>query len=253
MSEAANQAAQRFTPDGVPIVDGAPTHLLGKLAEIQSAIDGVARNGENTDRTNDSYTFVRAEDLLRVVRKEMAERRVLLLPAANGIKRTIIENGAVTAVALTYTFYDAESGESLAFEWRGTGEDSGDKGLYKAITGALKYFLLNAFLIPTGDDPERSKTAEGRESGESAPQLADPVREVPTDALCRKLVATLRSEGVSLSTDDGNAVVAFAKSLDAKAVDFRINELKRAEGKEFEEYANWTIGAAREFVKEAAA
>jgi len=36
----------------------------------------------------------------------------------------------------------------------GQGADKGDKGVYKAITGAKKYFIANLFLIPTDDDPE---------------------------------------------------------------------------------------------------
>lgn len=37
----------------------------------------------------------------------------------------------------------------------GFGEDSGDKAIYKAITGAIKYFGSENFLVSTGDDPER--------------------------------------------------------------------------------------------------
>lgn len=36
----------------------------------------------------------------------------------------------------------------------GEGMDTGDKAIYKAITGAQKYVLMKTFLIPTGDDPE---------------------------------------------------------------------------------------------------
>ncbi len=36
----------------------------------------------------------------------------------------------------------------------------GDKGIYKAMTGGLKYALLSLFLIPTTDDPERDALTE---------------------------------------------------------------------------------------------
>ena len=36
----------------------------------------------------------------------------------------------------------------------GEGADPGDKAPYKALTGALKYALLQSFLLATGDDPE---------------------------------------------------------------------------------------------------
>jgi hypothetical protein len=42
----------------------------------------------------------------------------------------------------------------------------GDKGIYKAITGANKYALLKPFLLETGDDPEVGSDAD-RESNKT--------------------------------------------------------------------------------------
>jgi hypothetical protein len=56
---------------------------------------------------------------------------------------------------MTFSLLDGESGERLDFPWVGAGTDKGDKGIYKALTGGAKYFLLKMFLIATGDDPER--------------------------------------------------------------------------------------------------
>ena len=45
--------------------------------------------------------------------------------------------------------------------------DKGDKALYKAKTGALKYFLADNFMVATGDDPEtESPDAEGNPKAE---------------------------------------------------------------------------------------
>ena len=40
------------------------------------------------------------------------------------------------------------------WSFRGVGEDAGDKAIYKALTGALKYFYIQLLSLPTGDDPE---------------------------------------------------------------------------------------------------
>ena len=45
----------------------------------------------------------------------------------------------------------------LVKEVPGEGLDAGDKAPYKAMTGALKYALLQSFLLPTGDDPEEER------------------------------------------------------------------------------------------------
>ena len=44
----------------------------------------------------------------------------------------------------------------------GYGHDKGDKGIYKAITGAYKYFCMKMFMIASDDDPENEKTAPSR-------------------------------------------------------------------------------------------
>jgi hypothetical protein len=59
---------------------------------------------------------------------------------------------------------DSESGERHDCEWAGQGDDGADKGVYKAYTGALKYFLMKTFLIPTGDDPEGDSRTDQRAS-----------------------------------------------------------------------------------------
>ena len=55
-------------------------------------------------------------------------------------------------------FIDVDSDHELNGTWSGSGTDTVDKGLYKAITGGIKYVLNTNFLIPTGDDPEITMT-----------------------------------------------------------------------------------------------
>lgn len=50
---------------------------------------------------------------------------------------------------------DIETGFSESSLSLGEGTDKGDKAIYKAMTGALKYFFANNFIVATGDDPEK--------------------------------------------------------------------------------------------------
>ena len=54
----------------------------------------------------------------------------------------------------------------------GQGLDSGDKAPYKAMTGALKYALLQSFLLATGDDPEEERI--NHTSGNGSERLITP-------------------------------------------------------------------------------
>ena len=64
------------------------------------------------------------------------------------------QNSNVLYIKTHYWFICKDSGEMIDGTYHGAGEDKGDKAIYKAITGALKYILTTSFLIPTGDDPE---------------------------------------------------------------------------------------------------
>lgn len=57
-------------------------------------------------------------------------------------------------VTIEFTLTDTETGWSESVKMSGQGFDKGDKALYKAYTGAVKYYLANNFLVATGDDPE---------------------------------------------------------------------------------------------------
>lgn len=72
------------------------------------------------------------------------------------VERFVVEgkqnNGRQVKVEFTLT--DVETGYSETSTFYGEGFDKGDKGIYKAYTGALKYYLANTFMVATGDDPE---------------------------------------------------------------------------------------------------
>jgi hypothetical protein len=58
-------------------------------------------------------------------------------------------------------------------EWVGEAFDKGDKAIYKAYTGALKYYFANTFHVATGDDPEKDDRKPEEQEAE-APQLILP-------------------------------------------------------------------------------
>lgn len=57
-------------------------------------------------------------------------------------------------VTMEFELIDVETGYSETSTFVGEGFDKGDKAGYKAMTGAIKYYLACTFLVATGDDPE---------------------------------------------------------------------------------------------------
>ncbi len=128
--------------------------LASKLAEIMGEIGRITKGGTNSAQ---GYKYVMASQVADAVREKLAAHNVIMLPVGADVVesgRTPSEKQSLLTIRFTWRFVDGDSGETLDFQSIGTGADSGDKAAYKATTGAIKYALLTAFLIPTGDDPE---------------------------------------------------------------------------------------------------
>lgn len=137
--------------------------LVLKLSKIMGELGYVPKNGYNSFH---KYAYVLEADLIDAVRGKLAENKIAMLTSVHEV--TTLEHGEkgkeslLTTAKVTFSFIDAESGEQISVGGYGTGDDKGDKGLYKAITGAVKYGLMKNFLIPTGDDPERDEEVDKR-------------------------------------------------------------------------------------------
>lgn len=145
-------------------------NLAKKLAEIMAAVERVPKRGRNA---HFGYDFATEADIAGVVRKEMADRSVVCIPAVTavefrdlGLNKKGEPKEPLTILHMTFEFMDGESEERIVKPWIGVGQDGGDKGAYKAMTGGEKYFILKSFLIPTGDDPEHATKAEREETRE---------------------------------------------------------------------------------------
>jgi hypothetical protein len=140
--------------------------LVKKLAEVMAAVERVPKRGRNDFH---KYDYATEADIVATVRAELSKRHIMLIPSAQSITRDPVgEKGSVlTTIAMEFTFIDGETGDTLTRPWFGCGTDKEDKGLYKAMTGGEKYFLLKTFLMPTGDDPEQDENPRRKASPET--------------------------------------------------------------------------------------
>lgn len=133
--------------------------ILQKLYNIMSECGTIEKDATNTFHR---YKYTSEFAIKSTLHPLLIKHGVLFqlstgVPIVNEYKNLKGELKLVTHIPCSYTFHDVQSGEKLEGNFVGTGEDSGDKGTYKAITGAIKYILTSTFLIPTGDDPEEDK------------------------------------------------------------------------------------------------
>ena len=146
-----------------------PTHLLAKLVEIMKAVPYIQKTGENKFH---GYRYATEADIKDRIQAALIEHGVVFVPQFYEPESVAVvttkagKEQRVTQVRMVYTFWDAQTGESITSQVYGHGIDGEDKGLYKAVTGAIKYALSSTFLFATGDDPE----VDGNYDREDPPQ-----------------------------------------------------------------------------------
>lgn len=140
--------------------------IYSKLLQVMSEISYIQKDKTNTFHR---YNYASEAAIKEKLHESLVRNRVLFLPYRSELAERVSGLGkdgkeALTTLKLYYKFVDVDSGETHEGELHGIGSDALDKGIYKAITGAIKYILTGTFLIPTGDDPEEDTKEEKKQS-----------------------------------------------------------------------------------------
>lgn len=129
--------------------------ILKAINAVMSEVGVIPKTGENDFH---NYKYASEADVLKRLRPAMVKAGLILLPSVTKIDP--IDEWGNTTIEVSYTLAHVD-GEvwPTPLVFGGCGGDRnkngvGDKGLYKAITGANKYMLFKLFQLETGDDPE---------------------------------------------------------------------------------------------------
>lgn len=157
------------------------TSTGGKIAEamatIMAEVGAIAKDKMADAGAGGKYPFRGIDDVYNVLHPVMTKHKVFVLPEVidNKIEaRETSQGKKVNSVTVTvrYHFTHAD-GSSLSILIVGEGMDRGDKATAKALSGALKYALFQAFMIPTNepkdaeDDSDEAVTGSGKKNGQS--------------------------------------------------------------------------------------
>jgi hypothetical protein len=146
-------------------------NLLQALNKVMAAVGYVQKESKNTFH---NYKYASEEDLLTTLRPALVKEGLLLIPSLDGV--VAMDEHGNTNLVMDYTLAHV-SGEIWDKPIRvpGCGNDKntkggvGDKGTYKALTGANKYLLFKLFQIATGDDPEKAAPSDDAPAGTFEP------------------------------------------------------------------------------------
>lgn len=131
--------------------------LLTALLAVMNDVKYVQKGGENEFH---GYKYATEADTIAAVRPALIKHGLVLVPSMLGGLNSPDANGN-TSIVMRYRLYHAASGQCISIDIPASGNDRnsrggvGDKGVYKAMTGAMKYALRQLLMLETGEDPEK--------------------------------------------------------------------------------------------------
>lgn len=142
--------------------------LLNAILEVRKATGSVLKKGHNDFH---NYSYATANDVIAEVRNGMNEHGIVVFPKEMK-DFTYFKDGQVEQYTQIFSVFHSGTGQSMDVSIRCAGEDKGDKKAYKSNTGALKYLLIQLFLLPTGDDPEATTETGQKTAQQQAAQVS---------------------------------------------------------------------------------
>lgn len=148
----ADAAIQEAQEQAQGITLGADADLHERVSWLQAQVGRLARDGHadvyKDGKLQYSYDYVTESALMAMLRPLLAQAKV----AAYTSWREPRMEGSLTTIGLDFTLHYRD--QSFTMTCWGTGADRGDKGVYKAMTGCMRYLLWKWLLVPTGDEPD---------------------------------------------------------------------------------------------------
>lgn len=151
-----------------------PKNIIMKLAEIMAELDAPLSKSEFNKQQK--YAFVSESAISAAVRPLLAARHIWVW--SSEVERETFQLFTAssgnpmwnTRITFQFRFIDGETGEMTEPQlYSGQGADIGDKGVPKAQSMALKYFLLKTFMLSTGkDDAEADEEVDKQAAAASA-------------------------------------------------------------------------------------
>ena len=136
-----------------------------KIQQVMGSVNYLNKDGFVETGKGKGYKALTDEKVLGAVRPALVSAGLVILPVKMEQQRTdeqvkaydgSTKTNRITDVSVTYRIINVEDPKDyVEVVSAGTGVDTQDKGIGKAMTYAKKYAILNSFLIPSGEDTDQ--------------------------------------------------------------------------------------------------
>ena len=140
-------------------------NIFQKISEVMKAIEYLTKD-DKVEFGTTKYKAISEEKVTTAVRKELVKQGIVIIPIMqeSTVTELIRTEKSVNQRADVHTRYRIQNiddvNDFIEVESNGSGVDTQDKAVGKAMTYAYKYMLLRTFAIPTGEDPDKISSAE---------------------------------------------------------------------------------------------
>lgn len=131
-------------------------NIYQKILEVMKDVQYLSKD-DHIKFGQQDYKAVSEEKVTSTVRESLIKNGIVIIP----VEQLHHREGTLSTVDVSYRIQNVEEPEDyIIAKSSGTGTDTQDKGVGKAMTYAYKYLLLRTFAIPTGEDPDKISSAE---------------------------------------------------------------------------------------------
>lgn len=149
-----------------------PLNIHQRILEVMKEISYVQKEKKNGMK----YSIVSHDAVTALVRPSLVRHGITYFPAGLDVKQT----GNRTEVVVRVQFTNADDpADLISVISVGYGIDDQDKGPGKALSYAVKYALLKAFGLESGDDPDLEQNARLKTLDMPAPAAPVVVPDIP--------------------------------------------------------------------------
>ena len=140
-------------------------NIYEKINKVMQNIEYLTKD-DKVEFGTTKYKAISEEKVTTAVRNELVKVGIAIIPIEQEMNvveliRTDKSVNQRTDVNVKYRIQNIDDvNDYIIASSSGSGVDTQDKGIGKAMTYAYKYLLLRTFAIPTGEDPDKISSAE---------------------------------------------------------------------------------------------
>lgn len=203
-------------------------NVYQKIAEVMKAVGYIQKDGYVETGKGKGYKAVTDEKVVTAIRPALIAAGLVIIPVGRNVRRTdeLIKGydgservNRITEIDVTYRIVNVDDpADCVEVVSSGSGVDTQDKGVGKAMTYARKYMYLNTFQIPTGEDADDISSDKYTEKlyGEKAPA-------VDRELLVKQIIVMAEKRGLKKDVNEAGYRGAAWDTIE----DDQLKELKK--------------------------